>query len=135
MDRLYGDHGIKAFPAGNTGAQMGGWFKRKLEDLSDLQGLKMRIPGLGGKVMAELGVNVQVLPGGEIYLALERGAIDAAEWTGPYDDAKLGLNRAASLLLLPGLVGTRPHPAPVGEPRRLRPAAGGIPGDARGGLP
>ena len=102
VDRLYSDHGIKAFPAGNTGAQMGGWFKRKVEALSDLQGLKMRIPGLGGKVMAELGVNVQILPGGEIYLALERGAIDAAEWTGPYDDTKLGLNRAASFYYYPG---------------------------------
>lgn len=102
IDRLYGDHGIKAFPAGNTGAQMGGWFKRKVQSVADLQGLKMRIPGLGGKVMAELGVNVQVLPGGEIYLALERGAIDAAEWTGPYDDTKLGLNRAARYYYYPG---------------------------------
>ena len=64
--------------------------------------LKMRIPGLGGKVMAELGVNVQVLPGGEIYLALDRGAIDAAEWTGPYDDEKLGLARAARYYYYPG---------------------------------
>ena len=62
----------------------------------------MRIPGLGGKVMAALGVNVQVLPGGEIYLALDRGAIDAAEWTGPYDDEKLGLARAARYYYYPG---------------------------------
>ena len=72
INRIYSDFGVISFPAGNTGAQMGGWFKRRLEDLNSLQGLKMRIPGLGGKVMAELGVNVQVLPGGEIYLALER---------------------------------------------------------------
>ncbi len=102
LQSIYADFGVYGFPAGNTGAQMGGWFKRKLNGLNSLQGLKMRIPGLGGKVMAELGVNVQVLPGGEIYLALDRGAIDAAEWTGPYDDEKLGLHRAASNYYYPG---------------------------------
>ncbi len=102
INNLYADFGVISFPAGNTGAQMGGWFKRKLEGLSSLQGLKMRIPGLGGKVLAQLGVNVQVLPGGEIYLALERGAIDAAEWTGPYDDEKLGLAKAARFYYYPG---------------------------------
>ncbi len=102
LNNIYSDFGVISFPAGNTGAQMGGWFKRKLGDLSSLKGLKMRIPGLGGKVMAQLGVNVQVLPGGEIYLALDRGAIDAAEWTGPYDDEKLGLSRAARFYYYPG---------------------------------
>jgi TRAP-type mannitol/chloroaromatic compound transport system substrate-binding protein len=102
INRLYGDFGVISFPAGNTGAQMGGWFKRPLEGVASLRGLKMRIPGLGGKVMAALGVNVQVLPGGEIYLALDRGAIDAAEWTGPYDDEKLGLHRAARYYYYPG---------------------------------
>ena len=102
MDRLFGDFGIKFFPAGNTGAQMGGWFKRPIEGLGSLRGLKMRIPGLGGKVMTRLGVNVQVLPGGEIYLALDRGAIDAAEFTGPYDDEKLGLHKAADYYYYPG---------------------------------
>lgn len=102
LNRVYADFGVISFPAGNTGAQMGGWFKRKLTGLDGLRGLKMRIPGLGGKVMAALGVNVQVLPGGEIYLALDRGAIDAAEWTGPYDDEKLGLARAARYYYYPG---------------------------------
>ncbi len=102
LNKIYAKFGVISFPAGNTGAQMGGWFKQKLNGLKSLQGLKMRIPGLGGKVMAQLGVNVQVLPGGEIYLALERGAIDAAEWTGPYDDEKLGLNRAANYYYYPG---------------------------------
>ena len=102
INRLYADFGVLSFPAGNTGAQMGGWFKRRLEGVASLRGLKMRIPGLGGKVMAALGVNVQVLPGGEIYLALDRGAIDAAEWTGPYDDEKLGLARAARYYYYPG---------------------------------
>jgi TRAP-type mannitol/chloroaromatic compound transport system substrate-binding protein len=102
MDALYADFGTKSFPAGNTGGQLGGWFKRPVEGLGSLKGLKMRIPGLGGKVMARLGVNVQVLPGGEIYLALERGAIDAAEFTGPYDDEKLGLHKAAKYCYNPG---------------------------------
>jgi len=102
MQKLYADFNIINFPAGNTGAQMGGWFKRQINTISDLKGLKMRIPGLGGKVMASLGVNVQVLPGGEIFLALDRGALDAAEWVGPYDDEKLGLNKAAQYYYYPG---------------------------------
>lgn len=102
MHKLYADFNVINFPAGNTGVQMGGWFKRQVKTISELNGLKMRIPGLGGQVMARLGVNVQVLPGGEIYLALDRGAIDAAEWVGPYDDEKLGLNRAAQFYYYPG---------------------------------
>ena len=102
MHKLYADLGVISFPAGNTGVQMGGWFKNNIQTLSDLNGLKMRIPGLGGKVMAELGGNVQVLPGGEIFLALDRGAIDAAEFVGPYDDEKLGLQNAATYYYYPG---------------------------------
>ncbi|MGF1540926.1 MAG: TRAP transporter substrate-binding protein [Pleurocapsa sp.] len=102
MHELYSDFNIINFPAGNTGGQMGGWFKKEVRSLQDLQGLKMRIPGLGGEVMSRLGVNVQVLPGGEIYLALDRGAIDAAEWVGPHDDLKLGLNKAAPYYYYPG---------------------------------
>ncbi len=102
MHKIYSDFNIINFPAGNTGAQMGGWFKKEVQSLSELQGLKMRIPGLGGEVMSRLGVNVQVLPGGEVFLALDRGAIDAAEWVGPYDDQKLGLNKAAAYYYYPG---------------------------------
>ncbi|MFK8185825.1 MAG: TRAP transporter substrate-binding protein [Phormidesmis sp.] len=102
MHKLYADFGAISFPAGNTGVQMGGWFKNNIQSVNDLKGLKMRIPGLGGKVMAELGVNVQVLPGGEIFLALDRGAIDAAEFVGPYDDEKLGLQNAADFYFYPG---------------------------------
>lgn len=94
--------GVIQFPAGNTGAQMGGWFRREISRVSDLQGLKMRIPGLGGQVMSKLGVTVQTLPGGEIFQALQTGAIDAAEWVGPYDDEKLGLNRVAKFYYYPG---------------------------------
>jgi TRAP-type mannitol/chloroaromatic compound transport system substrate-binding protein len=94
--------GVIQFPAGNSGTQMGGWFRREISNPSDLQGLKMRIPGLGGQVMGKLGVTVQNLPGGEIFQALQTGAIDAAEWVGPYDDEKLGLNRVAKFYYYPG---------------------------------
>jgi TRAP-type mannitol/chloroaromatic compound transport system substrate-binding protein len=99
---LYADFGVISFPSGNTGAQMGGWFRRPVNSLQDLKGLKMRIPGLGGKVMDTLGATVQVLSGGEIYPALERGAIDATEWVGPYDDEKLGFHKVARHYHYPG---------------------------------
>ncbi len=94
--------GLRSFIAGNTGAQMGGWFKSELNGLSDLAGLKMRIPGLGGRVMSALGVSVQNIPGGDIFPALERGAIDATEWVGPHDDEQLGFHRAARYYYYPG---------------------------------
>ncbi|MEM1271952.1 MAG: TRAP transporter substrate-binding protein DctP, partial [Bacteroidota bacterium] len=90
------------FPGGNTGTQMGGWFRREINSVADLNGLKMRIPGLGGQVMDRFGVSVQLITGGEIYQALERGAIDAAEWVGPYDDIKLGFDQVASYYYYPG---------------------------------
>lgn len=90
------------FPAGNTGTQMGGWFRKEISKVSDLQGLKMRIPGLGGQVMGKLGVTVQTLPGSEIFQALQTGALDAAEWVGPYDDEKLGLQKVAKYYYYPG---------------------------------
>lgn len=99
---VFSDFNVINFPGGNTGAQMGGWFRRPVESLSALQGVKMRIPGLGGEVMSELGVTVQLMPGGEIYQALERGAIDAAEWVGPYDDLKLGFHEIARHYYYPG---------------------------------
>ncbi|MGF1480278.1 MAG: TRAP transporter substrate-binding protein [Cyanophyceae cyanobacterium] len=102
MHTIYSDFNTINFPAGNTNVQMGGWFKREIQTVSDLNGLKMRIPGLGGQVMSRLGVNVQVIPAGEIFLALDRGTIDAAEWVGPYDDEKLGLNEAATYYYYPG---------------------------------
>jgi TRAP-type mannitol/chloroaromatic compound transport system substrate-binding protein len=102
LHKLYTNFNLINFPAGNTGAQMGGWFKKEIKSLSDLNGLKMRLPGLGGQVMSKLGVNVQNIPGGEVFLALDRGTIDAAEWVGPYDDEKLGLNNAAPFYYYPG---------------------------------
>ncbi|MDJ1175508.1 TRAP transporter substrate-binding protein [Roseofilum capinflatum] len=102
MEKIYQGFGVNAFPAGNTGLQMGGWFNRKINTVDDLKGLKMRIPGLGGKILERLGCEVQVLPGDEIFPALEQGKIDAAEWIGPYDDEKLGLNRIAPYYYYPG---------------------------------
>jgi TRAP-type mannitol/chloroaromatic compound transport system substrate-binding protein len=90
------------FPAGNTGVQMGGWFRNEITTTQDLQGLKMRIPGLGGQVMTKLGVTVQAIAGGEIFQALQTGAVDAAEWVGPYDDEKLGFNKVAQYYYYPG---------------------------------
>ncbi|MEM1056763.1 MAG: TRAP transporter substrate-binding protein DctP [Bacteroidota bacterium] len=96
------DFGVVGFPAGNTGAQMGGWFREEVRSLADLRGLRMRIPGLGARVMERLGVIAQTIPGGEIYQALERGAIDATEWVGPYDDTKLGFQEVAGTYHFPG---------------------------------
>lgn len=99
---VFADFNIINFPGGNTGVQMGGWFRREIASVSDLRGLKVRIPGLGGRVMDRLGSTVQVIAGGEIYQALERGLIDAAEWSGPYDDEKLGFNKVAPYYYYPG---------------------------------
>ncbi len=102
LEPVFRNFGIAAFPAGNTSAQMGGWYNREVNTVEDMQGLKFRIPGLGGRVMERIGVSVQVLAGGEIFLNLETGAIDAAEWIGPYDDEKLGLQDAAEFYYYPG---------------------------------
>lgn len=102
IHELLSDFNIISFPGGNTGTQMGGWWKQEINTPSDLNGLNMRIPGLGGVVLERLGVNVQNLPGGEIFQALQLGTIDAAEWVGPYDDEKLGLYEAASIYYYPG---------------------------------
>lgn len=102
LNERFAAFGVRTFPAGNTGVQMGGWFRRELAGLDGLRGLKMRIPGLGGEVMARLGVVVQNIPGGEIYTALEMGAIDATEWVGPHDDEKLGFHKVAKHYYYPG---------------------------------
>jgi TRAP-type mannitol/chloroaromatic compound transport system substrate-binding protein len=102
VNELLSDFGVVALPSGNTGVQMGGWFRREVGSANDVRGLKMRIPGLGGEVMSRLGATVQTIPGGEIYPALERGAIDATEWVGPYDDEKLGFHRVARYYYYPG---------------------------------
>lgn len=102
MRELFADFNVLNLPCGNTGIQMGGWFRREIGSLSDLASIKMRIPGLGGEVMNRLGVTVQVLAGGDIYPALERATIDATEWVGPYDDEKLGFYKVAKFYYYPG---------------------------------
>lgn len=94
-NELYAPHGLVAMPMGNTGTQMTGWFRKPINSVADFNGLKMRIPGLAGRVYSELGVAVRLLPGGEIFPALERGVIDAAEFVGPFQDRRLGLHKAA----------------------------------------
>jgi TRAP-type mannitol/chloroaromatic compound transport system substrate-binding protein len=102
MNTFYAKQGLYSLPGGNTGAQMGGWWRKEINSAADLAGVKMRIGGMGGKVMEALGVVPQQIPGGDIYPALERGTIDAAEWVGPYDDEKLGLNKVAPYYYYPG---------------------------------
>ncbi|MDH3472521.1 MAG: TRAP transporter substrate-binding protein [Rhodospirillales bacterium] len=101
-DELYASAGVKPFLAGNSGMQMGGWCKREIRQLEDLKGLKYRIPGLGGEVMRRLGVTAVSLPPGEILPALQSGAIDGAEFLGPWSDIALGLNKAAPYYYWPG---------------------------------
>ncbi|MEO7547091.1 MAG: TRAP transporter substrate-binding protein [Ramlibacter sp.] len=102
MREFYTKYNIINFPAGNTGAQMGGWFRKEIKSVADIKGLKMRIGGFGGKVLERIGAVPQNIPGGEIYQALEKGTIDAAEWVGPYDDQKLGFNKVAPYYYYPG---------------------------------
>jgi TRAP-type mannitol/chloroaromatic compound transport system substrate-binding protein len=99
---LFKEYGCVAIPAGNTGCQMGGWFRKEIKSLADLKGLKMRIGGMAGLVLAKLGVVPQLIGAPDIYPALEKGTIDAAEWVGPYDDEKLGFNKVARYYYYPG---------------------------------
>ncbi|MDQ2697140.1 MAG: TRAP transporter substrate-binding protein [Pseudomonadota bacterium] len=99
---FYKGYNVIGFPGGNTGTQMGGWFRNEVKSLADLKGLKMRIAGLGGDIMSRLGAVPQQIPGGDIYPSLEKGTIDAAEWIGPYDDEKLGFYKVAPHYYFPG---------------------------------
>ena len=102
IQELFGKENMVSFPCGNTGVQMGGWYRKEIKGLEDLQGLKMRIAGLGGRILSKLGVVPQQIAPGDIYPSLERGTIDAAEWVGPYDDEKLGLFKVAQYYYFPG---------------------------------
>ena len=101
-NEFYKKYNIYSLPAGNTGCQMGGWFRKEIKEPSDFNGLKMRIGGYAGRVLQKLGCVPQQLAGGDIYPALEKGTIDAAEWVGPYDDEKLGLYKVAPHYYYPG---------------------------------
>ena len=102
MREFYRNYNIINFLGGNTGAQMGGWYRKEIKSLADMKGLKMRIGGFAGRVMERMGAVPQQIAGGEIYSALEKGTIDAAEWVGPYDDLKLGFNKVAPNYYYPG---------------------------------
>ncbi len=102
LREVYKKHGLVNFVCGNVGVQMGGFFRKEIKSVADLKGLKMRIGGIGGMVLDKLGVIPQQIPTSDIYSSLEKGTIDAAEWIGPYDDEKLGLNRVAPYYYAPG---------------------------------
>ena len=102
MREFYAKYNIVNFPMGNTGAQMGGWYRKEIKSVKDMKGLKFRVGGFAGKVIERMGGVPQNIPGGEIYQALEKGTIDAAEWIGPYDDQKLGFNKVAPYYYYPG---------------------------------
>jgi TRAP-type mannitol/chloroaromatic compound transport system substrate-binding protein len=102
MREFFAGYNIVNFPLGNTGCQMGGWFRKEIKTVKDLQGLKFRVGGFAGQVLSKLGVVPQQIPGGDVYPALEKGTIDAAEWVGPYDDLKLGFNKVAKYYYYPG---------------------------------
>jgi TRAP-type mannitol/chloroaromatic compound transport system substrate-binding protein len=102
INDFYKKFNVYGLPAGNTGAQMGGWFRKEINTPEDLKGLKMRIAGFAGAVMAKLGVIPQQIAGGDIYPALEKGTLDATEWVGPYDDEKLGFYKVAKHYYYPG---------------------------------
>jgi TRAP-type mannitol/chloroaromatic compound transport system substrate-binding protein len=102
MNEFYAKYNFVSIPAGNTGAQMGGWWRKEIKSVADLQGVKMRIAGIAGQIMAKMGVVPQQIAGGDIYPALEKGTIDSAEWIGPYDDEKLGFQKVAPFYYYPG---------------------------------
>src|SRR4028118_1471184 len=102
VNQFLAKYNVHAIPGGNTGTQMGGWYRKEITTVAGLQGLKFRIAGIAGQVMAKLGAVPQQISGGDIYPALERGTIDAAEWVGPYDDEKLGFAKVAPFYYYPG---------------------------------
>ncbi len=102
LNEFFATQNLYGMPAGNTGVQMGGWFRKEINTVADLSGLKMRLGGFAGKVLEKLGVVPQAIAGGDIYPALEKGTIDACEWVGPYDDEKLGFYKVAKYYYYPG---------------------------------
>ena len=128
--KYYADFNLLPLISGNSGVQMGGWFNKKINTIDDYKGLKMRIPGLGGKVVAKAGGTVVLTPGGEIFTNLERGVIDATEWVGPYNDLAFGLYQAARYYYYPGWQ----EPCAVLELSINQAAFEGLPADLTGTL-
>jgi TRAP-type mannitol/chloroaromatic compound transport system substrate-binding protein len=104
IEELYDAFNVVAIPAGNTGGQTFGWFRKEIKSPTDFNGVKMRVAGFGGRVLAKLGVVPQQIAGGDIYPALEKGTLDAAEWVGPHDDEKLGFHKVAKYMHIPGVL-------------------------------
>ena len=129
LNEFYAKHNLYGMPAGNTGVQMGGWFRKEIKTVQDLQGLKMRIAGIAGLVLQKLGAVPQQIPGGDIYPALERGTIDAAEWVGPYDDEKLGFSKVAPYYYYPGFWEGGPAIHLFVNQAKVEGAAEGVSGD------
>ena len=126
-EQTYAPFQLLPRPAGSTGVQMGGWFKKKIRTIEDYKGLKFRMPGLGGKVIARAGAAVVLKPGSEVFTSLERGVIDGTEWVGPHDDMKLGLHNAARYYYYPGWQ----EPGAVAEFVFNKKAYGKLPADLR----
>ncbi|MBN9671449.1 TRAP transporter substrate-binding protein [Roseibium aggregatum] len=126
-DRLYEPFGLKPVMAGNTGVQMGGWYKREIDSLEDLKGLKIRMPGLGGEVMRRLGATPVSLPPGELFQALQTGVLDATEFLGPWSDRAMGFQKAAKSYYTPGFH----EPNGTGEALFNTTALEGLPEDLR----
>lgn len=101
-DELYAAHGVKPFPCGSTGCQMGGWYRKEINSLNDFKGIKIRMPGLGGDVISKVGAEPVFLPGGEIFTSLQTGVIDACEWVGPYHDYLMGFHKVAKYYYMGG---------------------------------
>jgi TRAP-type mannitol/chloroaromatic compound transport system substrate-binding protein len=101
-DELYGEFGIKPLPCGNSGTQMAGWFRKEINSLEDIKGLKIRAPGLAGEVMQRIGATPVQMPGGEVFTSMQTGALDAADWVGPYNDLTFGLHKVAKYYYYPG---------------------------------
>ena len=137
-EQLYNEflktYNITSILCGNTGAQMGGWFRKEIKTVADLKGLKFRIGGFAGQVLAKLGVVPQQIAGGDIYPSLEKGTIDAAEWVGPYDDEKLGFNKVAKFYYYPGWWEGGPGAALLRQHAEVQRAAGRVQGGAARGL-
>ena len=130
FNEFYKKFNIYGLPCGNTGAQMGGWFRKEIKTVADLQGLKMRIGGIAGQVLQKLGVVPQQIAGGDIYPALEKGTIDGAEWVGPYDDEKLGFSKVAPYYYYPGFWEGGPTVHAFVNLRQVERAAEGLSGRA-----
>ena len=134
MREFMKDYNVFPIPAGQTGAQMGGWFRKEIKSIADLQGLKMRIAGMGGQIMAKLGVVPQVLAAGDIYPALERGTLDAVEFSGPHDDEKLGFVKVAQYYYYPGFWEGGAQPSLYVNMSKWNELAGQLQGHSRSGL-